>query len=174
MAISLIRVLSDEAILGFNNLRADFGVNRPSFESWLQHAYPDLGKTRELYKIIADGNEVGLLLMHFIEPASAKINALLIYSNFRNKGYGKEALRQAIHVVFSEINWFFGQCREDDHVSLKLLRMLGFVQIGLLKHLDEDATNHLLAYNSHSDFSIDVARKLALDFYKRPNQQIIY
>lgn len=84
---------------------------------------------------------------------------------------GKEVLRQAILELSPDIDWVFTQCREDDTRAIRLVKNVGFVQIGILRHVKENATNVVFAYSNNAVFSVNGAQKLADNLYNRAGEQ---
>jgi len=132
-----------------------------------------LGTLRKLYDVLYDNENSGVLLIHIIDKSVAKLNALIVYPKFRNKGIATRAMKIAVTNLLPNIVWFFTQCRLNDARALRLEEKVGFQKIGMLKHLGENADNVLFVYNNKHEFSFETAKLLAIKYYSRPDQQLL-
>jgi len=173
MSIRFFEPPQDKIIDRFQQLESEFTQNRLIFNEWLQKAAVDLGASRRLFDVLHNDENSGVLLIHIIDNSTVKLNALIIYPQFRNKGIATRAMKMAVTDLLPDVSWYFTQCRSNDIRALRLEERVGFHRIGLLRHLRESADNILFAYNNKNEFSLETSRKLAIKLYSRPDQQLL-
>lgn len=84
-----------------------------------------------------DRKPIGIIILSNIkwEYRNCEIGIVIYDKNFRNKGYGRDALKTTIQFVFEEMNMhlLYLKAAEDNNAALKLYDELGFEREGLLR-----------------------------------------
>ncbi len=86
-----------------------------------------------------DGIPVGSINLNSIDERNGTFSiGLLIYMNFRGKGYGTCAMKILLGYAFFErrLNKFNGACSEENTASIAMQKKLGCVQEGIRRQQD--------------------------------------
>lgn len=129
-----------------NALVSEFAPRHPHFGDWIRNNHTDfVDGTRSIYRIIETNKCVGYFLTHLF-GRYAKANALLIFREYRGRGYGQRTL--ALFKEECRMNGYviiYGQCRNEYEKTMHILSKVGFVEIGLTLNKIEHMENILFA-----------------------------
>ena len=124
------KMLSDKKTMSFNNAYGGtiaFPKERWDswYKSWLED---DNGKHYYRYLINEDSEYVGEIAYHF-NGDNLFIADILIYNEFRNKGYGKEGLNILCEIAKSNgLETLYDDIAVDNINAYKLFTKCGFVE----------------------------------------------
>ncbi len=112
---------------------------------YLESSHQDIYTNKQLRLMIClneTQETIGTVDLFEFEPAHARVGVgVLIFEEFRNKGYALEALNSVIHYAFQIllVNQLFCNISSSNRLSIQLFEKLGFKIIGVKKQWNKIA-----------------------------------
>ncbi|MFC4722155.1 GNAT family N-acetyltransferase [Geojedonia litorea] len=128
---------NDEAIWEFSNTIAPF--SRYTIKQYLENSHKDIFEVKQLRLVITAQTNDALGLIDIFDfdfiNRRAGVGILVKSINNRQKGYGSEALQLLMDYCKTHLSLHQLYCNvsEDNEISLKLFKKLGFEVVGLKK-----------------------------------------
>ena len=146
MSVGLVPLTHPSEVgAAFAALRAEFIGTYPWFDQWLERTGVEVANgERQLNGIVHEGQLVGVFLVHVVDRTTVKANAMIIWPEFRRRGFSKAAYDTLFQMFESTADYVFTQCKEGNVVARKLIDRVGFLRVGHLNHLIEQSTDNLV------------------------------
>ena len=128
---------NDEDIWVVSNTQTPF--SRYIIKQYLENAHKDIFEVKQLRLVISTHQDkpIGLIDLYDFDFKNKRAGLGIIIKNEsdRNKGYGKAALQLLKEYSFKHLNLhqLYCQISEDNTLSIRLFKSLGFQEIGLRK-----------------------------------------
>ncbi|MEG2310574.1 MAG: GNAT family N-acetyltransferase [Clostridia bacterium] len=119
------------------------------YETWIAKNKRDFenGK-RVIFKLIADNNIVGYVMINYSSNITAKINGIFIYQQFFNRGFASIALKSILeHLKEKKYEYAMIQTRFTNAKVIHMFDKLGFKIIGKKVHEIEQKDNVVACYD---------------------------
>lgn len=108
-------------------------------KQYLENAHMDIYEAKQLRLVMMSHNKetIGLIDLFDFDPKNKRVGVglLIAKSEFRHKGYGKEALELVCNYAFKhlQVHQLYANIDEENAASIKLFETAGFQQIGVKK-----------------------------------------
>ncbi|PTX61722.1 diamine N-acetyltransferase [Kordia periserrulae] len=108
-------------------------------KQYLENAHLDIYEAKQLRLVMMSHNKetIGLIDLFDFDPKNKRVGVglLIAKSEFRHKGYGKEALELVCNYAFKhlQVHQLYANIDEENAASIKLFETAGFQQIGVKK-----------------------------------------
>ncbi|KAB8152542.1 GNAT family N-acetyltransferase [Kordia sp. TARA_039_SRF] len=108
-------------------------------KQYLENAHMDIYEAKQLRLVMMNHNKetIGLIDLFDFDPKNKRVGVglLIAKSEFRHKGYGKEALELVCNYAFKhlQVHQLYANIDEENAASIKLFETAGFQQIGVKK-----------------------------------------
>lgn len=147
----IYQIENDETIWEISATQTPY--SRFLIKQYLENAHQDIYEAKQLRLVMVSNKKenIGLIDLFNFDPKNQRVGVglLIAKSEFRHKGYGKEALKLVCKYAFThlQVHQLFANIGEDNEASIHLFESLGFQRIGVKKdwnYVNGEFKNELL------------------------------
>ncbi len=137
---------NDVAIWKVSNTQTPY--SKHVLSQYLETAFQDIYTNKQLRLVVClieNDATIGTIDLFEFEPTHARVGVgVLIFEQYRNKGYAREAIELIKKYVFETllVNQVFCNISESNKESISLFEKCGFEKIGIKKKWNQVSLNH--------------------------------